>query len=84
MAHKSKIAVSRKSKATVGKRTTVAKKTSRKSFGAKVAKRTAGAFAKTAGNRTKAATNSGKSVVHRAMNAIAAFAAPIIPSRASK
>jgi hypothetical protein len=84
MAHKSKIAASRKSKATVGKRTTVAKKTSRKSFGVKAAKSTAGTFAKTAGKRTKAVTNSGKSVVHRAMKAIAAFAAPIIPSRESK
>jgi hypothetical protein len=84
MAQKSKIAASRKSKATVGKRTAVVKKTARKSHGVKVARSTAGTFAKTAAKRTNAATSSSKSVVRRAMKAISAFAAPIIPSRESK
>lgn len=84
MAKKSKIAASRKSKAKAGKRKIAAKKTARKAHGLKAAKRTAGAFAKAAGERTHAATNTGKTIVRRAIKAIATFAAPIIPPRASK
>jgi hypothetical protein len=84
MARKSKIAASRKSNAKLGKGKTAVKKTAGKAYGVKAAKRTAGASAKTADKRTKAEARPGKTVVHRAMNAIAAFASPIIPSRASK
>jgi hypothetical protein len=73
MARKSKTAASRKSKAKAGKRKAAAKKTARKAYGLKAA-----------GERTNAATNSGKTIVRRAMKAIAAFAAPIIPTRESK
>jgi hypothetical protein len=88
MAMKSKTAASRKSKAKAGKRKAVAKKasrkvaakkTSRKAYGAKAAKRTARALAKAAG----AATNSGKTMVRRAVKAMTTIAAPIIPTRES-
>jgi hypothetical protein len=81
---KSKTAASRKSKAKAGKRKVAAKKTSRKAYGAKAAKRTAEALAKAAGERTKAATNSGRTMVRKAMKAIATIAAPIIPTREPK
>jgi hypothetical protein len=84
MARKSKTVANRKSNAKLGKGKTAVKKTAGKAYGVKAAKKTVGALAKTAGERTKANTRPGKTVVRRAMNAIAAFASPIIPSRASK
>ena len=84
MAKKSKVVAGRKSKAKAGKRKTTAKKTARKAYGVKAAKRTAGALAKAAGERTMAVTTSGKTIVRRAMKAIAAVAAPIIAPKESK
>jgi hypothetical protein len=84
MVMKSRIAASRKSKAKAGKRKAAAKTTARKANGLKAAKRTAVALAKAAGKRTKAATQSGRTIVRKAMKALAGIASPIIPSRESK
>lgn len=80
MAKKSKSAASRKSKTKVGKQKAVAKKTARKTYGVKAAD----ALARAASERTKAATNSGRTIVRKAIKAIAAVAAPILPHRESK
>ena len=85
MVKKAKKAAGKKSPVKKPSRKKVAaRKSGKKTYSVKAAKKTARAFVKAAGQRTTAATKSGKKMVSRAIKAIADVAAPIIPGGETK
>jgi hypothetical protein len=85
MAKKAKKAVGKKSQVKKpSKKKVAARKTGKKTYSVKAAKKTARAFVKAAGKRTTAATKSGKKMVSRAIKAVTDMASPIMPGNETK